>query len=225
MSRMKPMSSIRSASSRTRISIADRSTMPWPMWSMQPAGRRHDDVGAATEGAELAVVADAAVDRDGLDGPLGAVRPDALLDLEGQLPGGDEDEHARRTGPAADRRTRRAVLRRRRRGPAVEMLEDRQHEGGRLAGAGLGAGEHVAARQHERNRLGLDGCGLGIALVRDSAEELGRQPELIKGHGMCSWRGPPAHWRGPVRAGSGSKSAVDDRGADRSAHRARRPEA
>ncbi|MNS84626.1 hypothetical protein D3C72_1184590 [compost metagenome] len=38
MSRMKPMSSMRSASSRIRISTFDRSTVPWPMWSSKRPG-------------------------------------------------------------------------------------------------------------------------------------------------------------------------------------------
>ena len=62
----------------------------------------------------------------------------------------------------------------------VEALDHRQHEGGRLAGPGLGSGEHVAARQDERDRLGLDGRGFRVALLGDGTEELGRQPETIE---------------------------------------------
>ena len=62
----------------------------------------------------------------------------------------------------------------------VQPLEHRQDERGRLAGPGLGAGEHVAAGEDERDRLGLDGGGLGVALLGDGAEELGRQPETIE---------------------------------------------
>ena len=68
----------------------------------------------------------------------------------------------------------------------AEALEHRQHERGRLAGAGLGAGHEVAAVEDERDRLGLDGGGLGVALVRDGAEEFGREPESIEGHGKKS---------------------------------------
>ena len=60
----------------------------------------------------------------------------------------------------------------------AQALEHRQHEGRRLAGAGLGAGHQVAAGEHERDGLGLDGGGLGVALVRDGAEKFGREPEL-----------------------------------------------
>ena len=62
----------------------------------------------------------------------------------------------------------------------VEQLEHGQDERGRLAGAGLGAGEHVATGEHERDRLGLDRGGLGVALLGDGTEELGRQPEVIE---------------------------------------------
>ena len=99
-----------------------------------------------------------------------AVGPDALLDLERELAGRGEDQRADDARAAG--RARR-----------VEALEHRQHEGGRLAGAGLGAGEDVAAVEDERDRLGLDGGGFRVALLGDGAEELGRQPEMIEGHG------------------------------------------
>ena len=67
MSRMKPMSSIRSASSRTRISTGDRSIVPLADVVEQAAGRGDDDLGAGPEGADLGLVADAAVDRDRAD--------------------------------------------------------------------------------------------------------------------------------------------------------------
>jgi hypothetical protein len=59
----------------------------------------------------------------------------------------------------------------------MEKLEDRQHECRRLAGPGLGAGEHVATLQDEGDGFCLDRGGLGVALVRDHAEKLGRKPE------------------------------------------------
>ena len=44
-----------------------------------------------------------------------------------------------------------------------QALQDRQHEAGGLAGAGLRAGEQVAAVQHGGNRLQLDRRGDGVA--------------------------------------------------------------
>jgi len=64
----------------------------------------------------------------------------------------------------------------------VEALEHRQHEGGRLAGPGLGAGEDVATLEDERDRLGLDGGWFGVTLLGNDANELGRQPKGIEGH-------------------------------------------
>ena len=65
----------------------------------------------------------------------------------------------------------------------VEGLDDRQHEGGGLAGPGLGAGEDVAALEDHGDRGGLDGGGFRVALIGHGTEELGRQPETIEGHG------------------------------------------
>src|SRR5205807_3669612 len=82
----------------------------------------------------------------------------------------------------------------------VEPLEERQHEGRRLAGPGLGAGEQVAALEDDGDGLALDGGGLGVALVGNGAQVFGRQPEAVEGHGNGTLlRGPPA-LRGPVRA-------------------------
>ena len=218
MSRMNPMSSIRSASSRTRTSTAEKSTVRWPMWSRSRPGVATTISGPLRRPAELRLVADAAVDRDRADGPPGAVGPDALLHLERELAGGNEDEDA---GQAARRLTgtkRRCQACR----DGVEPLEDGQDEGGRLAGARLGACEDVAAGEDERDGLGLDGGGLGVALVRDSAEELGRQPELIEGHGVVLLTGPSRSLAGPGQGWKWIEISGLGRGADRSAHRARR---
>ena len=118
----------------------------------QAAGGRDDDLGAGAQGADLGIEADATVDRGRADRVLDAVGPDALLDLERELAGRGEDQRADDARAAG--RPRR-----------VETLEHRQHEGGRLAGPGLGAGEDVAALEDERDRLGLDGGGFRVALL------------------------------------------------------------
>jgi hypothetical protein len=64
----------------------------------------------------------------------------------------------------------------------VQPLEHGQDEGCRLPRSGLGGGEDVAAGEDERDRLPLDGRGFDVTLVRDSADELGREPEGIEGH-------------------------------------------
>src|SRR5664280_430991 len=131
-----------------------------------------------TERADLRVEAHAAVDRGGAEAVAGAVGPDALLHLERQLARGDDDEDADGRAPLSG--GDRTVARRRCR---AEQLNDRKDKRGGLAGPGLGTGEHVAPGEDERDRGRLDGRGLGVALVRDRAEELGRQPEVIEWHG------------------------------------------
>ena len=174
------MSSIRSASSRTRIStwlevghlLADEVE--------QAAGRRDEDLDAAAQGLDLRVHRDAAVDhgRAQRDGP--AVGPDALVDLHRQLARGHEDQGAHR------------VAGRRERGVGVrpQPVEDGQGEGRRLAGAGLGGGEDVAALEDERDGRGLDRGGGGVALLGDGLQQIGRQAERVKGQAWCSCVGP-----------------------------------
>ncbi len=132
----------------------------------QAAGGGHDDLRAGSQRTHLRVEADAAVDRGRADGVLGAVGPDAFLDLERELTGRSKDQRADDPWTGWTR--------------GVEPLDERQHEGGRLAGPGLGAGEDVTSLQHERDGLALDRRGFGVALAGDSAEQLGRQPETIE---------------------------------------------
>ncbi len=123
----------------------------------QATGRGDHDLGAATQRADLATEADAAVD-GGRTGRAAGVGTDRLLYLDGKL--ARRRQHEGANSPIA-RRTRR------------EQLQHRQHEGGRLAGAGLGAGHEVAAGEDERDRLQLDGSGIGVALLRDGAQQVG----------------------------------------------------
>jgi hypothetical protein len=71
-------------------------------------------------------------------------------------------------------------------------LQQRQREAGGLAGAGLGAGEHIAAGENDRDGLRLYGCGLAVALIVDSAGEFGRQAEKGKRMGQMNLRERPA---------------------------------
>ncbi len=61
-----------------------------------------------------------------------------------------------------------------------EALQQRQREAGGLAGAGLRAGEHVAALEDRRDGLGLHGRGHRVALFGDGANEFGREAEISK---------------------------------------------
>ena len=117
----------------------------------QAARRGDDDLGAGAQRADLRVEADAAVDRGRADRAAARRRSGRSPRPGARARGSGSRISARMTrGPPA--------------GVRVEALEHRQHEGGRLAGAGLGAGEEVAAGEDERDRLGLDGGGFGVAL-------------------------------------------------------------
>ncbi len=88
------MSSIRSASSSTKISSCSRSTKPWPWRSISRPGVATRMSTPRFSGLHLGVLAHAAEDDGGAQGQVLAIGLEALLDLEGQLPGGGEDQGA-----------------------------------------------------------------------------------------------------------------------------------
>ena len=113
----------------------------------QPSGCRDEDVHATPERIDLRVDADAAIHERRLERHVPAVDAHALLDLCRELAGRGEDQRAdlvlcRLTG---DR--------------AREPLQHRQHEAGGLAGAGLCAGEHVAAGENDGIACAWTGVG------------------------------------------------------------------
>jgi hypothetical protein len=59
----------------------------------------------------------------------------------------------------------------------AQALQDRQGEAGGLAGAGLRGGEQVAAGEDDGDGLRLDRRGNGVALLGDSAQQLGLEAE------------------------------------------------
>jgi hypothetical protein len=61
-----------------------------------------------------------------------------------------------------------------------EQLQHRQGKSGGLAGARLRRGEKIAPGENDGNGLRLDGGGLGVALLGDCAEQLGRKPEILE---------------------------------------------
>src|SRR2546428_7487020 len=81
----------------------------------------------------------------------------------GELAGGGEDEGA---GPP--------------RGLLHEALEDREEEGGGLAGARLGGSDDVASREDRGNRLPLDRCGGLVSERADGPEEDGVESKTLK---------------------------------------------
>ena len=98
----------------------------------QAAGRGDEDVDAARQRLDLRALADAAEDHGVAQLQVAAVGREARLDLGGELAGRGQHQGAAGPGPGAARL-------------AGQALQDRQREGGGLAGAGLGAAEQVAA--------------------------------------------------------------------------------
>jgi hypothetical protein len=133
---------------------------------IEQAARRGDDhVDAAAQSLDLGSEADASVDHRGARLEVPAVGAHALLDLRRELARGHEHQ---RLGMAMVERL------------ALEDLQHRQREASGLPGAGLRGGEQVAAREDDGDGLGLDGGGLGVALLSDGAKQLGRKPEILE---------------------------------------------
>ncbi len=128
-------------------------------------GDQHVD--AADELGVLVVERHAADQQRDVELMIDAVFDEALLDLGGELAGRLDDERARHAGP-------RAAL--------FELGEHRQHEGGGLAGAGLGDAEHVAPGEDVRNGLFLDRSRARVAGSGNRRENLIGQAEMGKRH-------------------------------------------
>ena len=124
----------------------------------QPAGRCDQHIDAAIQLLQLVGEGFAADQQRHAELVVLAVELEILGDLRGKLARRLEDQRARhaRPGPAAG-----------------QDVDHRQGEGGGLAGAGLGATEHVAAHQHVGNGLSLDRGGFDIANVADGAKHFG----------------------------------------------------
>jgi len=65
-------------------------------------------------------------------------------------------------------------------GLLVEDLEERQREAGGLAGAGLGSAQKVFAGEYDGDGLRLDRRRCGVALLGNSLEQFGLEPEGVK---------------------------------------------
>jgi hypothetical protein len=66
----------------------------------------------------------------------------------------------------------------------VELLDDRQRERGRLAGAGGGAPQHVAAREQQGNRVDLDRRRLFVAELVERRDDIRAQAERFESKGI-----------------------------------------
>ena len=146
------------------------------------AGGADDDVGTARKSAQLHHHALSAVDRQDVEaGQVVGVLLQRLGDLDRQF--------ARRR---QDQGLRHGAL-------EVDLLQQRQGEGGGFAGAGLGFAEQVVAGQQDRDAGGLDRRGGFVADIGEGLEQRLGKPEGIEPGGNSVWgggHGVPAQGRG-----------------------------
>ena len=128
----------------------------------QPARRGHEEVHALVHGLLLSVLPHAPKDDRVRKVQILAVGGDAVADLRGQLAGRRENEHPRLPDG-------------RRQWVTVEILQQGQREGRRLARAGLGAPEQVLAREQMRNALRLHRRRTGVTRFTHRALQLRNQ--------------------------------------------------
>ena len=171
------MSSIRSASSRTRISTWPRFATFWPTRSSSRPGvatRISTPLRSALIWGSIGI---AAVDDRRAQRHGAAVGGDAVVHLHRELAGRDEDQ---RRGPDG--------------GPARSSCWRARAAGrgsGRTKAAVLPVPVWAAARTSRPSRTSgmaavLDGRGSGVAFLGDGAEEIGREAERVEGQaGSC----------------------------------------
>ncbi len=94
-----------------------------------------------------------------------AIGAHVLVHLGREFAGRREDQAANVLRPGRRRR---------------KTLQQRQRESSGLAGAGLSGAKQIATREDDRNRLRLNRGGLGVALLCDSAQQLGAQAETFE---------------------------------------------
>ena len=167
----KPMSSMRSASSSTRISTFETLTVRWPMWSSRRPGVATRMSTPCLSCLICGLMPTPPKTTARVQVGVLAVDADAFLDLGSQFAGRRQHQRADRArGGAVGGRGRRQR----------QALQQRQREAGGLAGAGLGAGQQVAAGQHDRDGLRLDRRRDGVAGFGHGANERVGQTEGIK---------------------------------------------
>ena len=133
----------------------------------QPARCRHQYVDTASQLVDLRVNLDPAKHHGRLQRQVTAVGFDALLYLCSQLAGRCQYQCAHGASALAGR-------------SRAQSMQQGQGKAGGLAGTGLGAGHDILAVQNQGDGLELNGCGFGVALLVNRAQEFGRQAEGIK---------------------------------------------
>ena len=178
---MKPMSSIRSASSSTKISIERKSIEPLAHQVDQPAGRGDEDLDALSQGPGLRALADAAEDHRVPQAGVASVGAEALADLRRPVRGSGRAREPGWARRAALRSHGESLARRCRMGSAkaavlpVPVWRNRAGRG-RPSVAG--------------NRLGLDGGGGGVTFGGDGAKDGLGKAEFCKSHSRSFREGP-----------------------------------
>ena len=127
------------------------------------AGGAHDNVRALLQLLVVLAHADAANGGVGHNVHKVAERNNDLLDLGGEFAGGGQHQGL-------------ALVQRR-----VDLLQNRDAEGGGLAGAGLGLGNDVVVSEHGQDGALLDDRGRLKAVGVDAAQQVGVQVHLVKG--------------------------------------------
>ena len=133
----------------------------------QPPRGGHQDVNPLFQGLHLGVLAHPAEDDGVARLQVFAISVKALADLDGQFPGGGEDQSPDGPFGASD---------------GLQPLQNRCGEGAGLACARLGAAQHVPPGQGGGDGLLLDGRGFFITLLLQGLQDGGVQPQVFKLH-------------------------------------------
>ena len=131
----------------------------------QTPGRGDENVDAARQRLNLRPHADAADDDRNRDAREARIGAEGFGDLGRQFAGWRKHEDARLHGDRSP-------------GFAGQFLDDRQREGGCLAGSGLGDSKKVAALQKRRNGFRLDGSRRFVAFVLERAKKRPGEAEV-----------------------------------------------
>ena len=147
----------------------------------QAARRGDDDIDAALQRLDLRAGGHAAEHRGDGEVEELAIDPEALGDLAGQFARRAENQHA----AGAARRLDVVTL-------GGQPMQDRQGEGGGLAGTRLGDAQQVTALHDRRNRLGLNRGGGIVAFRSHSLKQRRGKAEIGKfsQNGKLSLTGP-----------------------------------
>ena len=163
MSCMNPMSSMRSASSSTRISTRERSTASLHVIQQAPRGR-DQNIDTLTQFTDLRVNLYASENYRRAERQVPAVYFYALADLGREFTCRCEHQGAHRSAAFSS-----LVF--------AQPLQQWQGKSSCFTGTRLGAGHDVMTIQDNGDGLVLNGRGLVVTLLADSTQEFGRQAE------------------------------------------------